>query len=614
MPIILAIEPDRRQRHVLQAVVRERVGAELILADTTEHALEAIGNRVPDLVLVPALLSPQDDAALAAALRVIAAAAHVRTLTIPLLAGEVRQPPQSGGGLLARFRRGRGMAAATDGCDPAVFAEQMAAYLAEAAAARAEARDEDDAPAYATSFSAQQDAPARFTPQDEVFADFAAPDDATAYLTSHTDAIADVATQEKATTDVSAPDDATAYLTPHADAIADVATQEEATADFTGRNSPRYVPRYEPLQVEAAVSNYAGDTGSSPAGASSVVWDEPIAIEAAPATMEESIVTAAVPQFGADEPTTAAEEPMYLIDRASNRDAVVPFAESMFVDGRTAEDGAEEKNIEKDIDLSGELENLDEDGDDGQASTSNTELFDGEPVGVYTLPALADAADLRDAFAQEFAEPARVEAAAFDPPRTRTRPVRWRAAEIEPPIVEAAIVDTPLVAWSVVERPIASSPFAQAPAFAATPIDDAELLAEFIEDAPAEAGDVEPWVAAALGRPHAWPALEGMPAEIFVEAARPVAEAPRAAAAPPARERTEWTELVASLRKDIERRRTEPAPALATPAKPKRQPQKAKPVQDEWGFFDPAQCGFAALLEKLDEITDNQEEHDSRRH
>src|SRR6185436_16151333 len=106
MPIILAIEPDRRQRDALAAVVRQRVGAELILADTTERALEAIGNRVPDLVLVPALLSPQDDAALAAALRVIAAAAHVRTLTIPVLATEAKTDGPRGG-LLSRWRRGR---------------------------------------------------------------------------------------------------------------------------------------------------------------------------------------------------------------------------------------------------------------------------------------------------------------------------------------------------------------------------------------------------------------------------------------------------------------------------------------------------------------------------
>jgi len=29
-----------------------------------------------------------------------------------------------------------------------------------------------------------------------------------------------------------------------------------------------------------------------------------------------------------------------------------------------------------------------------------------------------------------------------------------------------------------------------------------------------------------------------------------------------------------------------------------------KPAQDEWGLFDPQQCGFAALLAKLDEVTD----------
>jgi hypothetical protein len=42
----------------------------------------------------------------------------------------------------------------------------------------------------------------------------------------------------------------------------------------------------------------------------------------------------------------------------------------------------------------------------------------------------------------------------------------------------------------------------------------------------------------------------------------------------------------------------------STSARPaaKRFPER-KPLQDEWGFFDPAQCGFSALLAKLDEIT-----------
>src|SRR6185436_7575658 len=141
MPIILAIEPDRRQAAHVSAIVRHRVGAELILADTTESALDAIGSRVPDLVLVPALLSPQDDAALNAALRVIAAAAHVRALTIPVFANGVEHEPRVGG-LLSRWMRGRSDAA-SDGCDPAVFAEQIKEYLREAAAERAAAVEDE---------------------------------------------------------------------------------------------------------------------------------------------------------------------------------------------------------------------------------------------------------------------------------------------------------------------------------------------------------------------------------------------------------------------------------------------------------------------------------------
>jgi hypothetical protein len=36
----------------------------------------------------------------------------------------------------------------------------------------------------------------------------------------------------------------------------------------------------------------------------------------------------------------------------------------------------------------------------------------------------------------------------------------------------------------------------------------------------------------------------------------------------------------------------------------KRLQARKKPVKDEWAFFDPDKCGFAALLAKLDEIID----------
>ena len=135
MALILAIEPDRRQAAQLTALVRTRVGADLVLTDTTEQALGAIGDRVPDLILIPALLAPQDDAALAVALRVIAVTAHVQMLTIPVLAAA--HPKNQPRGVLAKWRRRRSESNMPDGCDPAMFGDQIAAYLAEAAAERA---------------------------------------------------------------------------------------------------------------------------------------------------------------------------------------------------------------------------------------------------------------------------------------------------------------------------------------------------------------------------------------------------------------------------------------------------------------------------------------------
>jgi hypothetical protein len=80
----------------------------------------------------------------------------------------------------------------------------------------------------------------------------------------------------------------------------------------------------------------------------------------------------------------------------------------------------------------------------------------------------------------------------------------------------------------------------------------------------------------------------------------------------------EWVDIIEALRRDAEQMplrksrgeaKTPPAPVKASEpaadtAKPKRQ-RPGAPAQDEWGFFDPDQCGFAALLEKLQEITED---------
>src|SRR5262249_28344128 len=136
MALILAIEPDKRQASTLTAMVRGRLRAELVLGDSADRALAALGDRIPDLILTAALLPPKDESALGERLRSLnGAAAHVQTLTIPVLA--VSSGGRAGG-LLSALKREKSSAAVPDGCDPAVFAEQCKEYLERAKTDREE--------------------------------------------------------------------------------------------------------------------------------------------------------------------------------------------------------------------------------------------------------------------------------------------------------------------------------------------------------------------------------------------------------------------------------------------------------------------------------------------
>ncbi len=138
MPLILAVEPDRRQAAKVAASVRSRLEADLVIEASAEEALPKLNGRVPDLVLTTALLAPKDDAALAEWLRELGTrVAWVQTLTIPVLGSVSQRQSLKKGGVLSAFRRGRHKDE-PEGCDPAMFAEQMADYLARAAREREE--------------------------------------------------------------------------------------------------------------------------------------------------------------------------------------------------------------------------------------------------------------------------------------------------------------------------------------------------------------------------------------------------------------------------------------------------------------------------------------------
>src|SRR4051794_2334719 len=344
MPIILAIEPDRRQAAHVSAIVRHRVGAELILADTTEAALDAIGSRVPDLVLVPALLSPQDDAALNAALRVIAAAAHVHALTIPVFANGVEH--ESRGGLLSRWMRGRSDAS-SDGCDPAVFAEQIKEYLREAAAERAAAVEDELDPLPVARPVVERDQPPAYEPLGvDAFARRPHPPIAVEEFAAHEPLVEEFTAAPPA--DNAEPIETTGQdpyeyeVRPTADAFAAVAREEEEE-----EAAPQPVAAYEPFVFERA--EYV----------------------APPAP--ESFAAPAEPAFEfafASEPVFAMEPSREIVGAGADPDPA-------------DETGEEIDDNEIVIDLTDDIEEI-------SPEPAVEAVFDGEPMGIYTMPSFDD--------------------------------------------------------------------------------------------------------------------------------------------------------------------------------------------------------------------------------
>ena len=134
MPLVLAIEPDSRQAAVLKRVIRNNVKAEFALVDSRDAARAAITARIPDVILVTALMSPRDEDELVAFLRSLEGAEHLQTHTIPQLSLSAEDiEPKSSGGLFGVFRRKKDEQLIIAACDPDLFAEEVRQFLARAA-------------------------------------------------------------------------------------------------------------------------------------------------------------------------------------------------------------------------------------------------------------------------------------------------------------------------------------------------------------------------------------------------------------------------------------------------------------------------------------------------
>ena len=135
MALVLAIESNSTQADTLRHVLRAHAGIDVVVVGSQDAAVEALDQRVPDLVLVGALLSPRDEDALNAHLRTLPDAGHLQTLTIPRLrqtSGTTRR------GLSIFGHKKRRADEATGGCDPKQFGDEVAGYLSRACNVKAE--------------------------------------------------------------------------------------------------------------------------------------------------------------------------------------------------------------------------------------------------------------------------------------------------------------------------------------------------------------------------------------------------------------------------------------------------------------------------------------------
>jgi PEGA domain len=86
--LVLAIDPEHKHGRALTRLKRELAGHEVVIAGSSDEALDVIDQSVPDLVIFPLVLSPGDEEALTSRLRALAGTNDVQTLTVPMLASE----------------------------------------------------------------------------------------------------------------------------------------------------------------------------------------------------------------------------------------------------------------------------------------------------------------------------------------------------------------------------------------------------------------------------------------------------------------------------------------------------------------------------------------------
>jgi hypothetical protein len=547
--LVLAIESDLHQAGILERIVREEVPADLVVSDSKDTAIASIAERLPDLILVSALMSPREEAELTEHLRGLEDADHLQTLTIPLFASKPVRRSARGKMLRAlKWRHARSL----EGCDPSVFAEEIRGYLERARDLRAQralerGTDEDVA------VGRDPDPAASET-------------DANVAVTEHR-----LSDQADAPLDAEGPPSLECHDAPAAPLASETLEGEDAVAqapDKTDLVDPDVLLLAESPMVATPISE------APPA------W-EPAPVDQDALLVESQLVTPAPPVSETPEVADAAAQAPDKTDFVDPDVLLVAESPVAATSIFRAPPAWEPVPVDQDAPLvesqlvtpAPPVSETPEVGDAAAQAPDIIELVDPDvPPGIEPH---VSATPTLEGVASEVSKP--IDLLQASPERTSQRHrAEWPAGED-----------------------------ADSRAAAPTPPVTTELTEAARQDGAQLAGEARAFQSHALIRRAKRVGPRPTP-PVIRSCARPVGERiPIGQAAPPPA-RASSGERVLKLVKTGKRgssRRRPTAPFEPSPALPDRQPaqfEQPPPIQDEWAIHDPRECGFGALFARLD--------------
>jgi hypothetical protein len=141
--MLLILESPALDTAPLLDVLGQHVAGEVAVATSIDAALSTIDHRMPDVILLPALMPPADEDHLMAYLGALSSAGHVQAIKVPLLEGS---PPVSSTQSFFAKRQKRAGASMLPHATPRAFAGEVAAYLACASQRKEEIQERRTSP------------------------------------------------------------------------------------------------------------------------------------------------------------------------------------------------------------------------------------------------------------------------------------------------------------------------------------------------------------------------------------------------------------------------------------------------------------------------------------